>query len=192
MQNGDEGKLDRVRELLYGAHAREQQDRLTSIQTTLRDETERLEQEMRDRLASIEERLNSEIRDLNSRLERESKAREESLAAQRRDVGETLAAIDAKLVQLERHDAKLGDKIDETRSLLERELEERVAALDRASQERLERIRDAVEQVESRQNRRLDSVAGELRDGKVDRTALSALLNELALAVSGVSDTDGA
>lgn len=194
MQNGEEGKLDRVRELLYGAHAREQEGRLSSMQGTLRDEIDRLEQEMRERLVGIEERLRGDIRELGARLDRESKLREESMATHRRELGETLAAIDDRLSELTRKQTagqdSLGARLDEARQVLEREIEERTSSLDRVTQERIERLRDAVELVESRQNRRLDSVAGELRHGKVDRTALSTLLNELALAVSPIEEAD--
>lgn len=168
--------LDKIRDILFGQQMRDSDKRFAAMEDRLRKETANLREEMARRLDSLETYMKKEMGALHDRLKGEQRDRTDADKDLAKDLQVASKAIDKRLEQLDDQFTK-GDRglreqlLDQTKSL-ESEIRAKYADAGAA----------------------LDRAVGELRHEKADRTALSGLLADMAMRLSGEYDeaADGA
>lgn len=159
--------LDKVRDLLFGGQMRDYDRKFARLEERLIKETTEVRDEVKKRLAALESYMKSEIESLSDRLGIEQDARAGATKDLARELRETAQQLDQKASQLDHLIARN-----------QRELREQ---LHNQHQELGEDIRQRVEDVLAR----LAREASELRADKADRSALAALLTEMAMRLNG-------
>lgn len=103
-------RLDQIREILFGAEARESERRLSELELRTAALTERIDAGF----ASLESTLKAEMAAISARIDQEGQARTEAL----QQVAEELRAAEERLGDADTH---LGARLDEVREdLLDR------------------------------------------------------------------------
>lgn len=164
---GAGGNLEKVRDLLFGGQMRDYDRRFARLEERLVQETSELRDEVRKRLASLEALVKAEVESLSDRLRAEQDARSGAARDLARELRETAQRFEERTLQL-----------DDLVARTQRELRQQLHA---QQQELGEDIRQRVEDVLAR----LAREAHELRADKADRSALAALLTEMAMRLTG-------
>ncbi len=158
--------VDKIRDILFGSQIKNYEARFARLEDTLARETTELKETMRRRFESVEGFFRKEAESLSARLKAEKEERNEALKSVARDLKTATDALSKKILELE-------NKTAEEHSGLRQELMQ-------DSRKLLEEIRLRSDGLTALLERR----AGELREQKVDRAALAALLTEVALQLS--------
>lgn len=159
--------LEKVRDLLFGGQMRDYDRKFAKLEERLVKETTELRDEVKKRLGALEAYMKTEVESLSDRLRIEQDARANAAKDLARELRDTAQQFDQKTSQLD-------DLI--TRS--QRDLRQQLHA---HHQELGDDIRQRVEDVLAR----LAREAHELHDQKADRSALAALLTEMAMRLNG-------
>jgi predicted component of viral defense system (DUF524 family) len=168
-ENGAEqsgASVDKIRDILFGSQIKNYDSRFARLEDTLARETAELKETMRRRFESVEGFFRKESESLAARLKAEREERTESLKAIAKDLKSASDALSKKILELD-------NKTAEEHSGLRQELMQE-------SRKLLEEIRHKSDSLGALVEKR----AHELRDEKVDRAGLAALLTEMALQLS--------
>ncbi|MCC6140340.1 MAG: hypothetical protein IT389_06970 [Nitrospira sp.] len=160
--NAQNGNLEKIRDILFGAQVRDHDRRFSALEQNLVTEAAALKAELTKRFDSLEAFMQQEVAVLSSRLQQEQQVRGEAL----QQLGRDLASLGAVV---ERKAADLTQQTGHSERTLRQEVLDHVAALNHT-------IRSTQDQLSDSLNR---SVA-DLRHAKTDRTALAELLAELS------------
>jgi hypothetical protein len=165
-ETGGAASLDKVRDILFGAQAREYERRLIRLEERLAKETADLRDDMRQRLEVLEAFVRRESESLADRLTRERDERTagaRDLSAEIKDVArtheQTAAAFDERLAR-------------EHRDLRQQMLDQ----YNRLSETLREKTDDLVATIARE--------AHELRNEKASRAVLASLLTEMAMRLN--------
>lgn len=158
--------LDKIRDILVGKHARDQEERLTRMEERLLQECRDLRQETDRRLEALESFTKKELGALGDRLRTEGETREELEATQTAARQDAVKSLSKKISSLQ-----------EQLSAAQRELREEIL---KQAKSLLEEQRRGAESL----NTSLDRETKSLRAGKLDRGALAAMFNDIALQLS--------
>lgn len=158
--------VDKIRDILFGSKMRDYERKFTRLEERIMKEVTRLREESSRRFDDLEGYLNKEVESLSTRLKNEQNNRTEAEKDLADDLIKTAKLLEKKL-------AEMGDQFDSTTRELRQQL------LDQSKTLSLEIGRKYDETSVA-----LERSAEELRDEKVDRSALSGLLTELALRLS--------
>lgn len=161
------GNLDKVRDLLFGGQMRDYDRKFARLEERLVKETTELRDDVKKRLAALEGYMKAEIESLSDRLRAEQDARGAVAKDLARELHETAQQFGQKTAQL-----------DDVIARSTRDLREQLHA---QQQELSDDIRQRIEDVLAR----LAREASELRSDKADRSALAALLTEMAMRLNG-------
>lgn len=148
--------LDKVRDILFGGQMRAVESRLQGLEERLRREHETLRTDFAKQVESLDAFIRSEVQVLAERLAAERAKRTEELKSLAAEAREALRALEKRHVKLEEA-ANMAD-----------------AAL-----------RDQLLQLGERLSADLHRSHQELSSAKTDRTALAALLNDMAARLTG-------
>lgn len=172
--DGDHGKIDQIRELMFGGVARDFERRLKEISDRLDAEVALVGEDCHKRLSAMEGRLEPQIDRMQAQLRQESAARNGALDD-----------IDTRFSQA------LRTQRDELNGILQQHQDAAVAAE--------ARMREALAQLERQsdlviQNIRehISSVRHQLTSEKLARDDLADLLGELSLRLRATQDTSSA
>jgi hypothetical protein len=161
--------IEQLRDIIFGGQMREYERRFARMEERLAKELADVRDEVRDRCATLERYVSDEL---------------ESIAVELRASQQSRTADERRLSQ---------SIVDATKTA-----EERIATLndlvENQHRELLEQTKTITDEVHRRHEDLLALVerdAAELRDGKADRSALSALFMELALRLRGESAVPG-
>ncbi len=166
---GDSGNIDKIRDILFGNQVKEIAKKLTRLEERIVKADAEMREDTKNRLDSIETYIKDEIASLSDRLRNEQKSRSESEKNILGDLKDTTRQMEARFTRTE-------DQIStNTRNLREQLLEQ--------SKNLSADIKARNEQT----SLALEKIAGELRDDKVDRAALSGLFAELSMRLSDAS-----
>ena len=158
--------LDKVRELLFGSHMRDYDQRFARLEERLIRETSELRTEVRERLSVLEDFVKREMESLFERITGEHDARVRADETTSRELRETSGAFD-----------KRATALDEQLARAQRDLRQQVFAQDqRLSEEIRRRIDDVLARVQDE--------SSTLRNDKADRATISSLLTEMALRLN--------
>lgn len=169
--------LDKVRDILFGAHMRDYDRRFARLEERLTRETSALGDEVRKRLASLEEFVRQQTDSLADRIKSEYDARSEATAALSRDLHDLALG-------LQRRAGALDDLLGRT----QRELRQQMLDQHHSLSEEIQRKTDEVLS-------RVTRESTDLRSDKADRATIATLLTEMAmrlrneLAVPGLDST---
>ena len=167
---GDEvaaGSLDKVRDILFGAQARDADRRFARLEERIAKENVELKDDVRKRLGALEQFVKREFESLAERLKTEHDARTDADKDLSRDQRESSKANDKKFGQIDDHIARV-----------QRELRQQLL-------ETHQKISDEIRQQGQDSLARLARESSELRNDKLDRSALAATLTEIAMRLSG-------
>jgi DNA repair exonuclease SbcCD ATPase subunit len=161
------GNLDKVRDLLFGGQMRDYDRKFARLEERLAKETGELREDLKKRLAALEAYMKAEVESLSDRLRIEQDARTGATKDLGRELRESMQQFEQKTSQL-----------DDLLARSQRDLRQQLHA---QRQELADDIRQRADDVLAR----LAREAHELRSDKADRSALAALLTEMAMRLNG-------
>lgn len=161
------GSLDKVRDILFGAQARDADRRFARLEERIAKETADLKDDVRKRLGALEQFVKGEFESLAERFKAEHDARSDADKELSRDLRESSKVYDKKFSQLDDHIARV-----------QRELRQQLL-------ETHQKVSDEIRQQSQDLLARLARESSELRDAKLDRAAAVATLTEIAMRLSG-------
>lgn len=165
--------LDKVRDILFGAQVRDADKRFGKLEERIATETAELKDDVRRRLGVLEQFVKREIESLAERLKDEHDARTDADKDLSRELHEAAKASEKKFGQVD-------DQIGRTQRDLRQQL------LDAQ-----QKLTDELQRMSDDGQTRLTRSSAELRRDKLDRTALAAMLTEVAMRLTGDGTTDG-
>lgn len=154
------GNLDKIRDILFGAQAREHERRFAQLEQHLIREAADLRNDLKRRFESLEGYIKKEVDALTSRLTNEQEVRGESVTKLTRDLTQLAATLEEKAHQLE-----------EQSSHAQSQVLQQLAA-------RTNELADDVRARHAETTSALDEAVRNLRAEKMDRAALAAILLE--------------
>lgn len=161
--------VDKIRDILFGSQIKNYETRFARLEDALARETSEIKDTMRRRLDSLEAFFKSETQSLGARLKSERDEREETLKNLALELKTSASQLSKKILDLD-------NKLAQDRSAARQELMAETAKL-------LDEIRHRNESLSTL----LESRVQELRHDKTDRSALAALLVELAVRLKDES-----
>ena len=160
------GNLDKVRDILFGGQARDNDRRFQRLEERLAQETADMKDEVRKRLAALETFVKQETAALAERIKTEQDERTDATKDLAREARDMAKAFEKKTGQ-----------IDDQLSRSQRELRQQMLEV---QQHLTDDLRQKVDEVIAR----LTMEAADLRHEKTDRTDLAAMLTEMAMRLT--------
>lgn len=154
------GNLDKIRDILFGAQAREHDRRFAQLEQHLIREATDLRTDLKRRFESLELYIKKEVEALTNRLTKEQDARGESVTKLTQDLTQLAAILDEKARQLEQ-------QANHAQSHVLQQLTARTSEL-----------ADDVRTRHAETTSALEQAVRDLRGEKADRAALAAILME--------------
>lgn len=167
-QTGDgTGNVDKIRDILFGGQMRDYESRFKRLEENLVRESAEIREMTRQRLDALEAYIKSEFETQSQRLKAEREERTANVEQQEREVRELSQNLSRRLTEA-------NDLAAETSRSIRAEILARSNSLLQELQTRHQEASSA-----------LDRHVSELKDAKTDRATLAALLNEMALRLTG-------
>jgi seryl-tRNA synthetase len=161
------GNLDKVRDILFGAQVRDAERRFTRLEERIAHETAALSDDIRKRLGVLEQFVKDEVESLAQRLSAEHQARTDADKDLSRELRDSSTAVEKKFGQ-----------VDDQVARVQRDLRQQLLDVQ-------QKLSDDIRQQAQDSLARLARESSELRSDKVDRSALAAMLNDLAMRLTG-------
>jgi DNA repair exonuclease SbcCD ATPase subunit len=158
--------LDKVRDILFGAHMRSVEGRIARVEERLLREQSALRSDLETALAGLEAFTRKELDALNEKVKTEREKRTEDLKALGADLREAIKALDRRLAKLD--EATSGADADLRTQMIE---QKRAGAAD---------LKQAGDQIMAELRR----AQQELRSEKADLAAVVAAFSEMAVRLS--------
>ncbi len=164
--------VDRIREILMGGKTREIEKRFSRLEERLRSESGELRQEIRSRFDEIESYVRQEIESVGSNLRKEQEKREED---DQRVVSDLTAAREALKAAI----SSLEDRAENGL----RDLRQKLLAQSKS-------LMDEVQTKHESLTAQVHSDLADVRFAKTDRSALAALLTDVAVRLNEDPESD--
>ncbi len=167
------GNLDKIRDILFGAQAREHDRRFAQLEQHLIREASDLRNDLKRRFESLELYIKKEVEALTSRLSKEQEVRGESVTNLTQDLTQLAATLEDK--------ARLLDmQVTQAQAHILQQLTERTSELATDVRARHAEATSA-----------LNQAVHDLRAEKTDRTTLAAILLEASQRLSSDEAVSG-
>jgi hypothetical protein len=163
---GEAASIDKVRDLLFGSQLRELDRRFARLEERLVKETNQLREDMQVRLEALEIYARRETDSLADQVRAEHQDRVDAHGNLARELQETSKSLERRTTAL-----------DEQSSKGQREIRQQLL-------EQHQRLTDDVRRRTDELLATLTREAQALRSDKTDRSALAALLNEMAMRLT--------
>jgi DNA anti-recombination protein RmuC len=166
-EQAESGNVDKIREIIFGGHMRDYDQRFTRLEARLVKEGADLRDDTKRRFEILEMFIKREFEALAERLQTEQRHREESTQNLSRALTETGQALEAKLAQFDENSAR-GQRdlrtqiLDQSRTLSE-EIRQKHAEMSSA----------------------LEREVADINHEKPSRSHLASMFNELAARLNG-------
>lgn len=160
------GNLDKIRDILFGAQAREHDRRFAQLEQHLIREATDLRDDLKRRFESLELYIKKEVDTLTNRLTKEQEVRGESVTKLAQELAQLATTLNNKARELESQSAQ-------SQTHLMQQLTERTTELANDVRARQAETTSAFNQA-----------VHDLRAEKTDRSALAAILMEAAKRLS--------
>jgi DNA repair exonuclease SbcCD ATPase subunit len=173
------GSLDKIRDILFGAQARDYEKRFVRLEERLTKESSDLREAVKRHFDSLENYIKQEFESLTERLRAEQNDRGEAVQGLSQDMKNSALSFEKRIGQL-----------DDQLTRGQRELRQQI--LDQ-SKSLSEEIRQKHQEVSAA----LERDARDLREDKASRGALASLFTEMAMRLNnefkipGPEDLDG-
>ncbi|HXG63685.1 MAG TPA: hypothetical protein VNO70_01170 [Blastocatellia bacterium] len=171
---GAGNSLDKIRDILFGAQARDYEKRFLRLEERLMKESADLREEVGRRFDALEIYFKKEIESLTDRLKAEQNERDNATQELSVVIQDIARAFDKKATQL-----------DEQITKSQRELREQLLEQSKSLGDDIRRKTEALAAA-------LDREARDLRLEKTDRAALAAMFTELAMRLNNEFRIPGA
>ncbi len=159
----EEGNLEKVRDILFGAQSREFEHRFANLESQLREESTALRAEVSESLTALKHSLNSEMKRITEHLENEQTAR-------------TSEVVDVRSVI-----EQLGKRLEERLAGLDAKASQQFSTIEVNLTQQKQELSDNYSEKFSQLQAQVDQGFQELKDDKTDRVVLSEMLMDLAL-----------
>ena len=160
------GNLDKIRDILFGAQAREHDRRFAQLEQHLLREATDLRNDLKRRFESLELYIKKEVESLANRLSKEQDLRGESVTRLTQDLMHLAATLEEKACRLE---------------------QQATQAQSHVLQQLTERTNELADEARVRHAETTSAIEGAVRDlraEKTDRAVLAAILIEAAQRLS--------
>lgn len=169
----EEGSLDKVRDILFGAQSREIDKRFAVLENRLLQESGRLREDLTKSVEDLKMQINQEILGLVGKLQQEKDQRVSTI----QDMGQTVRTLEAqvsqRILELTQHASNQFQAMNEEMQKQKHEL--------------VEQDQEAMRRMESQ----FQQAVNELKIEKTDRAVLAEMLMEVALRLKvGAKDTE--
>lgn len=165
---GDAGEsLDKVRDILFGAQAREFENRFAQLEAELLQQTNEAREDAHRRLEALEVQLKQEARQLMDRIKAENAERNETIKVLSNELKQLTKQLDQKIHQLD-------DKSTKGQNELRQQLLTQAKSLSEEIKQRSETL-----------TTNLDSGVATLTQEKVSRVDIASIFTEMAKRFAG-------
>jgi len=169
----EEGSLDKVRDILFGAQSREIGKRFAVLENRLLQESGLLRQELTKSVEDLKGQMNQAILGLVGKLQQEQDQRVTTI----QEMGQTAKAVETQFSQ----------RISE----LTEQASKQFQAMGTEMQQQKHDLMEQHQQAMSRMESQFQQAVNELKKDKTDRAALAEMLMEVALRLKvGAKDTE--
>lgn len=169
----EEGSLDKVRDILFGAQSREIDKRFAVLENRLLQESGRLREDLAKSVEDLKMQMNQEILGLVGKLQQEQDQRVSTI----QDMGQTVKTVEAQVSQ----------RILELTEHASNQFQAMNAEMQKQKHELIEQGQEAMRRMESQ----FQQAVNELKIEKTDRAVLAEMLMEVALRLKvGGKDTE--
>lgn len=156
------GNLEKIRDILFGAQARDHERRFVALEQSLVKEAAALRAELTKRFDALEAYMQQEVAVLSDRLHHEQQDRGEALENLIKDL------------------TGLGTVVENKATALAEQTQQAERTLRQETQDLMNELKDRLRSTEAQLTESLDRSITDLRHTKTDRTALAELLAELS------------
>ncbi len=163
LPSSEDGSLDKVRDILFGAQSREFDQRVHALEQRLLQESSNLREELTRSLESLKTHFTEEVSQLTHHIQQEEKGRITSLE----DMGQVIKTLG---VNLEAQLSQLGQQANQQSDVLEQQIAKQKADLTEHHTQQMAEL-----QQQFQEGIQL------LKNEKTDRAALAEMLMDLAL-----------
>jgi hypothetical protein len=170
----ESGKVDRIRDILFGSQMRDYDGRFQRLDERLTKEAADARADVQRRLAALENFLKGEVESITNRLNAEQSERGNAIEKLARDLVETAKGLELKMKNLDEH---AGRDIHDLRQ----QLLEQSKALSAEIKEKHDQMKAG-----------LDREAEQIRGAMTGREALAEMLSEVALRLKNEFRVPGA
>src|SRR5450755_2543012 len=170
----ESGKVDRIRDILFGSQMRDYDGRFQRLEEHLAREAAEIRADVRKRLETLENFMKSEVESITNRADAERSERSSAIEKLGRDLAEAAKNLESRIKNLDEQTAK------ETHALRQQQLDQSKALS--------EEIREKHDQMKAS----LDREAEQIRGAMTGREALAEMLIEVALRLKNEFRVPGA
>ena len=161
------GSIDQIRDIIFGSQMKEYERRFQRLEERSQQRFEELHAEGRRCLEAVETLIRKEFQAQSEGLKGEHSARSDAVKALSNEIGEVVSSLSKAIKAQAENQAKEA-----------RDLRQQVMGLQKS-------LSEEIQQKHGESSQRLEQAVRELDDVKVDRTALSEILMEMAGRLSG-------
>jgi DNA anti-recombination protein RmuC len=164
---GESGNVDKIREIIFGGHMRDYDQRFLRLEARLVKDGADLREETKRRFDVLEMFIKREFEALAERLQIEQRHREEQVQGLSRTLTETGQALEGKLVQLDEHSARA-----------QRDLRQQILDQSRS-------LSEEIHQKHAEMTTAVEREVANLNQDKPSRSHLASMFSELAARLNG-------
>lgn len=164
---GESGNVDKIREIIFGGHMRDYDQRFLRLEARLVKDGADLREETKRRFDVLEMFIKREFEALAERLQIEQRHREEQVQGLSRTLTETGQALEGKLVQLDEHSARA-----------QRDLRQQILDQSRT-------LSEEIHQKHAEMSTAIEREVANLNQDKPSRSHLASMFSELAARLNG-------
>jgi hypothetical protein len=170
----ESGKVDRIRDILFGSQMRDYDSRFQRLEEHLAQEAAEIRKDVQKRLETLESFMKGEVESITNRANAEQSERSGAIEKLGRDLAEAAKTLDSRIKSLDEQTAK------ETHALRQQLLDQSKALSDE--------IRDKHDQMKAGLDRETEPIRGAM----TGREALAEMLSEVALRLKNEFRVPGA
>jgi len=170
----ESGKVDRIRDILFGSQMRDYDGRFQRLEEHLAQEAAEIRAVVQKRLETLENFMKGEVESITNRADAERSERSSAIEKLGRDLAEAAKNLESRIKNLDEQTAK------ETHALRQQQLDQSKALS--------EEIREKHDQMKAS----LDREAEQIRGAMTGREALAEMLSEVALRLKNEFRVPGA
>jgi hypothetical protein len=164
---GESGNVDKIREIIFGGHMRDYDQRFLRLEARLVKDGADLREEIKRRFDVLEMYIKREFEALAERLQIEQHHREEQVQGVARSLTETGQALEGKLFQLDEHSARA-----------QRDLRQQILDQSRS-------LSEEIHQKHAEMSTAVEREVANLNQDKPSRSHLASMFSELAARLNG-------
>jgi len=166
-EQAESGNVDKIREIIFGGHMRDYDQRFLRLEARMIKEEADLREETKRRFDVLEMFIKREFEALSERLQIEQRHREESVQGLSRALTETGQTLEGKLLQLDEHSARA-----------QRDLRQQILDQSRS-------LSEEIHQKHAEMSTAVEREVANLNQDKPSRSHLASMFSELAARLNG-------